>query len=122
MAYTWKRYGGYEVSSQGDRRFSAFNAVMPDGRSIEQHYQCDVKGYDPGGRNWRLGKGKPPLDRSKDLLAAYVQLWRTWAAAHPALMAELAQHAVLSDRFATTPVNQAHALSIILNEQLLRRT
>lgn len=47
--YTWKRYGGYEVSSHGDKRFSAFNAIMSDGRSIECHYQCDVKGV----RYWR---------------------------------------------------------------------
>lgn len=38
----WMRYGGYEVSTKGDPRFSAFNALLADGRSIEQHYQCDV--------------------------------------------------------------------------------
>ena len=27
--YTWKRYGGYEVSNHGDKRFSVFNATMP---------------------------------------------------------------------------------------------
>lgn len=34
--YTWKRYdkNGYEVSSAGDKRFSAFYAKMPDGRSF----------------------------------------------------------------------------------------
>lgn len=118
--FTWRRYGGYEVSSRGDRRFSAFNAIMPDGRSIECHYQCDVKGYDPGGTNWRAGKGKPPLDRSKDMWTEYLALWNTWAASNLPLLRELyvkaRQHnGVLSDRFATTPVNQAHALSVILN-------
>lgn len=49
--YTWQRYRGYEVSSKGDKRFSAFNAILSDGRSIEQHYQCDVKGYNIGGTN-----------------------------------------------------------------------
>lgn len=39
MQYSWKRYGGYEVSTHGDKRFSAFCALMPDGRSIEMHYQ-----------------------------------------------------------------------------------
>ena len=43
MTYKWARYGGYEVSSKGDKRFSAFNAYLPDGRSIEQVYQCDIK-------------------------------------------------------------------------------
>lgn len=118
--YSWKRYGGYEVSSKGDARFSAFNAIMPDGRSIEMHYQCDVKGYEPGGRNWRLGKGKPPLDKSKALWPEYLALWKVWAQHHPDLMRDLQNHAakfdnVLSDRFATTPVNQAHALAEILN-------
>ena len=59
--FTWARHGGYEVSSRGDRRFSAFVARLPEGRTIEAVYQCDIKGYDPGGTNWRLGKGKPPL-------------------------------------------------------------
>lgn len=119
--FTWKRYGGYEVSSRGDVRFSAFNAIMPDGRSIEQHYQCDVKGYDPGGRNWRLGKGRPPLDPNTDLRQEYLKLWRQWSKNNLPLMRELYRAAknaggVLSDRFATTPVNQAHALATILNE------
>lgn len=105
--------------------FSAFNAIMPDGRSIEQHYQCDVKGYDPGGHNWRLGKGRPPLDTSKDLWGEYLALWRQWAQHNPRLIEELydlaSNHgAVLSDRFATTPVNQAHALATILNARRSR--
>ena len=120
--YSWTRRGGYEVSSRGDRRFSAFNAVMPDGRTLEMHYQCDVKGYDVGGTNWRLGKGKPPLDRSKDMWAEYLSRWRVWAQARPARLEvlrralEKAGTTVLSDMFATTPVNQAHALSVLLNE------
>lgn len=120
MKYQWARHGGYECSSRGDKRFSALYARMPDGRSIEQHYQCDVKGYDPGGVNWRLGKGKPPLDRTTDVWQAYLALWRQWAQHNPALLSELAQrastHMLLSDRFATTPVNQARALATILNE------
>ena len=118
---TWKRYGGYNCSSIGDKRFSAFNAIMPDGRSIECHYQCDVKGYDPGGINWRLGKGKPPLNTNLILLDRYLSLWRTWAKWNMELMRELYIKAkqnnfVLSDPFATTEINQANALSIILND------
>lgn len=123
LKYVWSRYVGYEVSSRGDARFSAFHAKMPDGRSIEQHYQCDVKGYDPGGTNWRLGKGKPPLDKFMDAQTQwlwYLNLWNTWARSHPDLMGELAHKAgqhenMLSDRFATSPINQAHALAIVLN-------
>tara|TARA_R100001143_G_scaffold6353_1_gene8880 strand:+ start:815 stop:1192 length:378 start_codon:yes stop_codon:yes gene_type:complete len=119
MSWTWSRYGGYEVSSRGDRRFSAFYARLPDGRSIEEHYQCDVKGYQPGGKNWKLGKGKPPVDPEIDLWAEYLKLWETWAENNLQLMRELWKaahhHRVLSDRFATTPINQARALAAILN-------
>ena len=64
----WGRKGkGYQCSSKGDTRYSAFFAKLEDGRSIEQHFQCDTKQYDPGGTNWKLGKGKPPKDKSIDL-------------------------------------------------------
>jgi hypothetical protein len=118
--FGWLRRGGYEVSTRGDRRFSAFNATMEDGRSLEMHYQCDLKGYLPGGRNWRLGKGKKALDPSVDLWAGYLALWERWARRNPSLMAELRLRALehggrLSDCFASTPVNQAHALATLLN-------
>lgn len=119
--FTWTRFGhGYECSSKGDKRFSAFNARLPGGRTIEEVYQCDIKGYDPGGTNWRLGKGKPPLDTTVDLWDAYLELWWKWASVNSQLMDELRQLALahngsLRDCFASTPVNQAHALSIVLN-------
>lgn len=123
---TWSRFYGYEVSSQGDRRFSAFNAYLPDGRTIEQHYQCDIKEYDVGGTNWRLGKGKPPLIcKTKDeLWNDYLNLWRLWSQSNLPLLRELYSilrnnpkyNYCLSDRFATTDTNQAHALSVVLNE------
>lgn len=115
------RYGeGYECSSAGDRRFSAFYARLEDGRTIEQHYQCDVKGYDPGGTNWKAGKGNPPLDRSKNLIEEYQKLWDRWAILNPRLIEELRGHArqrggLLTDRFAATSVSQATALANILN-------
>jgi hypothetical protein len=121
--FTWARSAvpGYECSSLGDKRFSAFYALMPDSRSVEQHYQCDVKGYDPGGRNWRLGKGKPPLDPATPLWERYLALWATWAKQHPAEMKVLRQRAeaygyCLTDSFATTPINQARALAELLNQ------
>ena len=120
--YTWKRYNGYEVSSHGDRRFSAFNAIMPDGRSIECHYQCDIKGYDIGGRNWKLGKGKPPREKMsrEEIWQKYLKLWEVWASNNKELMQELKEVLVkynntLSDKFASTPVNQARALAEVLN-------
>lgn len=120
---TWTRHGdGYEVSTKGDKRFSALVATMPDGRTIESHYQGDIKGYDPGGTQWRLGKGRPPLNPNINLFEEYLKLWREWSNFHPELMDELyelaTQHGYcLKDRFATTRVNQAHALSVILNER-----
>lgn len=119
--FTWARRGGYECSSKGDKRFSAFNAVLPDGRTIEQHYQCDVKGYEPGGKNWRLGKGKPPIDPQTDLWKEYLQLWELWSIHHSDLMDALGYAAseknyTLSDCFATTEVNQARALAELLNK------
>ena len=115
--FTWQRRGGYEVSTKGDKRFSAFNAIMPDGRSIEVIYQTQIKGYS----TWRAGKGKPPLDPTVNLWEEYLNLWRVWANNNLPLMRELyfaasKQNFILSDCFASTPVNQAHALSEILNE------
>ena len=67
--FTWARYSpnSYEVSTKGDKRFSALNARLKDGRTIEEAYQLDVKGYrqDVNGvqdTNWRKGKGKPPIN------------------------------------------------------------
>lgn len=35
----------YEVSTLGDKRFSALNAILSDGRSLEEAYQLDLKGF-----------------------------------------------------------------------------
>lgn len=120
--FKWSRFGGYECSTKGDRRFSAFVARMPDGRTIEEHYQCDVKGYDIGGTNWRLGKGKPPLTQmsQEEMYQHYLRLWGAWAHYNGGLVEELRSLAqqygnTLSDRFATTSINQARALADILN-------
>ena len=127
MKYQQGKGKGYEVSSKGDSRFSALFAIMPDGRTIECHYQLDNehKGYDHLGLNWRMGKGKPPVDRSKtpeDLYNGYLNLWRTWANHNPELIEELKVAAdlhegYLSDCFGHGPVNQARALAQILTEK-----
>ena len=113
---------GYEVSSQGDRRFSALYARLRDGRTIEQAYQLDVKGYRTlGATDWRAGKGRPPVfAMTRDALwAAYLALWQQWAAENPAIIADLCQLSsgkVLTDRFASTPMSQARALDVIRRE------
>ena len=117
---TWSRKEGYQINSKSDKRFSAFNAIMSDGKSIEEHYQCGIKGY----ASIKEGKGKPPLDTSKDLFTEYLNLWRKWSIDKDDLLLDLfnkvkEHNYILGDFFATTPVNQAHALSVILNEKYL---
>jgi hypothetical protein len=120
----WARYAanGYEVSSRGDRRFSALYARLRDGRTIEQAYQLDVKGYRSlGATDWRVGKGRPPVvSMTRDALwTAYLALWQQWASENPAAIADLRQKAsdrVLTDRFASTPISQARALDVIRHE------
>lgn len=122
----WQKRDGYECSSVGDKRFSALNALMPDGRSIEMWYQCDIKGYDIGGTDWKKGKGKPPLFEfpNNQLWQLYLNLWRLWAIQNSHLIIELMELAktkdnILSDCFASSPINQARALATIINEWLI---
>lgn len=115
---------GYEVSTLGDKRFSALVAKMPDGRTIEQWYQCDIKAYDIGGTNWKLGKGKPSkINWTKEQqYEMYLSLWKLWAIHNSNLMHELHNKAKehnnrLKDSFAKLgSINQARALAQILNE------
>lgn len=123
--YSWARSGGYEVSSKGDARFSAMNARLQDGRTIEAHYQCDLKNYDPGGERWWLGKGKPAKDPHltyEQQWEGYLGLWREFFRLYPnyllVLRDTLAEKGttVLTDRFASGVINQARAIAEILNE------
>jgi len=112
MTYTWARYHrhGYEVSSAGDRRFSAFVARLPSGLTIEQAWQ-QAKGS---------SKGKPAIHKDFDYWATYLSLWQEWAQHNPTLLTELARLAnqrVITDRFASTNNNQARALAHILNTE-----
>lgn len=110
---------GYEISSLGDRRFSALFARLSDGRTIEQAYQLDIKGYRRISNDWRIGKGRKPIDPGTDLWAGYLGLWKQWAIESPRLISELyrlSKGKVLTDGFARTPINQARALAHILEE------
>lgn len=127
--FSWSRKckDGYEVSSVGDKRFSAFYAKMPDGRSLEMHYQCDVKGYDVGGHNWRKGKGNPSLrhNDNDDLYEDYLSLWKQYFSQGD-LLQRMFNYLVekdvyvLTDCFASTDINQARAISDLLNEEFLK--
>lgn len=95
-------------------------ARLPDGRTIEEAWQLDCKGYRQFTNNWKDAKGKKPLEGFDPTYADYKALWVTWAKVNPELMRELATLAVekdyyLSDVFANTAVSQARALSEILN-------
>ena len=123
MPRQWARSheSGYEVSSKGDSRFSALYARLKDGRTIEEAYQLDVKGYRQLTNNWRVGKGKPPINgkTADDLHWEYTDLWRQWAKENPRRIEDLRRlstNKVLTDCFATGPVNQARSLAIVLDE------
>ena len=130
---------GYEVSTRGDRRFSALVATFKPGtiidgvdvggKTIEHVYQNVIK---------KSSKGKAPAKNSKlyneslktneeredfSYQKGYLPLWKEWAKQNPELMAELkekSQGKVLTDQFANTRVSQARALAEILNESKVK--
>ncbi len=118
----WARfhYNGYECSSQGDKRFSALFARLSDGRTLEEAYQLDVKGYRAISNDWHDGKGNKAYNEKTraELWAEYLELWEQWAMENPDLIQELETRSrgkVLTDKFATSEINQAHALSVIID-------
>lgn len=126
----------YEVSTQGDSRFSALKAkfkpgtiidgVDVSGMTIENVYQSVIK---------KSGKGKAPSADSKlynpelktkaeqedfSYREGYLPLWQEWARQNPELIQELREKSagkVLTDKFASTKVSQARALAEILNSE-----
>lgn len=126
----------YEVSTQGDSRFSALKAkfkpgtiidgVDVSGMTIENVYQSVIK---------KSGKGKAPSADSKlynpelktkaeqedfSYRGGYLPLWQEWARQNPELIQELREKSagkVLTDKFASTRVSQARALAEILNSE-----
>jgi hypothetical protein len=121
----WARHSNnsYEVSSHGDKRFSALYAKLQDGRTIEEAYQLDVKGYRTQSNDWQFGKGKPPIRNitTEQQWNEYKQLWKTYLNENPVLFADLKDKAkgkTLTDKFASTSVSQARALAEIINESI----
>lgn len=127
-----KSANGFEVSTaakgeNGDSRFSALNARLSDGRTIEEAYQLDVKGYRQLGYTWSQAKHDrgvhAPIPMTPtQLYDAYLSLWRQWANENPKLIEELREKSkgkVLTDVYASdspTAVSQARALAQILDE------
>ena len=113
IGYGRNHPNNYEVSSAGDKRFSAMYAQLPSGQTIENAYQT-LKG---------TGKGKPALDPNFDYWGTYKGLWNEFFDANPAALTEIAEKSsgkVLTDRFANTSNNQARAIHEILVERGLR--
>lgn len=120
--FIFRRFGGYECSSKGDKTFSAFFARLRTGKTIEEIYQLDIKGYRKYGNDPRLGKGKPPITNISyaEQWRLYKSLWIIWSNENPELIDYLRTKAennnhVLSDRFANSYINQARALAEILS-------
>ena len=132
----WGRFSdnGYEVSTRGDKRFSALVATFKKGtvidgvdvggRTIEDVYQHVIK---------KSRKGQAPAKDSRlynealktkeerenfSYTEGYLPLWQEWAKQNPELMDELRAKLAgktLTDQFANTRVSQARALADILN-------
>ena len=118
ISFTWSRTEGFEVSTKGNdlgKQFSAMNAKLKDGRTIETAYQ-EAKG---------TGKGKPAKDPNFDYYGTYKKLWEQWAKENPNKIKELKDYlnenniTTLKDRFANTENNQARALSEILSKDTI---
>ncbi len=110
-----KHPNGYEVSSLGDKRFSALTARLKSGKTIEEAWAA-AKGYP----SIRAAKGKPAKSRNFDYWGVYLGLWEKWAAENPRGIEELervSRGKVLTDQFAKTDNNQARALATIINER-----
>ena len=124
----------YEVSSRGDKRFSAMTATFApgttlfghdvSGRTIESVYQHGVKQGDwATNNNYKTGAPKDKTiitgnTEDDSYRQGYLPLWQEWAKQNPQLIEELRQKAqgkVITDMFASTAVSQARALADILN-------
>lgn len=136
--------GTYEVSTAGDKRFSALNAkfrgdrmesyrgIKLQGKTVEQAYQ-ELKGAGKGQapaadsqigievRNAEVVAERKLTKAEKEAISLeeYTGLWRVWAKENPDLIEDLRTKSAgreLTDKFAKTDVTQAKALTTILNE------
>ncbi len=113
---------GYEVSSLGDRNFSALYAKLKNGKTIEEVYQLDIKGYRGKVKHWLDARGKSPIRKisAERIYKEYKGLWEQYLNENPYLRSELfrvADGKMLTDFFAKTDISHAMVLSEILNEQ-----
>jgi hypothetical protein len=105
-----------ECSTRGDKRFSAFYAIV-NGKSIEEQYQA-AKIFEDGstGLHWKDAKGRKAINVA-ECARLYENLWRQYISEHHQLLYVLKRASGLSDMFATKgSVNQAQVLWKIRNE------
>lgn len=111
----------YEISIDGDERFCPTLATLSDGRSVEEAFQLDVKGYRDLGNDWRQGVGKPSRRHTVDLWHEYKALWVCWSNENPGLidsLATLAAGKCLTNKYEVHQVSPTRALAEILNARL----
>jgi len=99
-----------ECSSRGDRRFSAFFAMV-DGKSIERRYQ-ESKRFADGSPalSWKDALGRKPSNTT-EVRQLYSQLWDQYIQEHPELLAVLKEATGLSDVFGQ-PVHVCQAIEL----------
>jgi hypothetical protein len=122
----------FEVSSAGDKRFSAYYAKLAKGTTV---YGKDVGGMSIENAYQKVMKGSSKkqgaaagsviqnlidkgMDSDEAYYGAYKALWQEWVNQNPKLADELkslANGKELHDRYATTSNNQARALGEILD-------
>ena len=108
-----------ECSTRGDKRFSAFYAIV-NGKTIEDQYQS-AKVFDDGstGLHWKEAKGRKAVNATQCAIL-YENLWRQYISEHSQLLDVLKRATGLSDMFAKKgSVNQAQVLWKIRKEQMI---
>lgn len=111
-----------EVSSKGDKRFSAFYARIRwrDNRSIEELYQ-GYKTFEDGssGLSIKEAKGRKPI-YPESCRMFYEQLWREFFDENPELLLEISQYNGFSDIFGQAGHQcQAEEIYNIAKERLI---
>lgn len=99
--YKIGKYPYYEVSSKGDKRFSAFYAriIQRGNRSVEEIYQAaKIMPDGSTGLTWRQAKGHCPMNIT-EVAELYHQLWKEYLDENPHLMNVLKDQSGLSDMF-----------------------
>lgn len=90
-----------ECSSLGDKRFSAFCAIV-NGKSIEEQYQA-AKIFEDGttGLHWRQAKGKTCVNH-QEVTKLYSELWDQYISENPHLLTVLQKQSGLADSYGKT--------------------